>query len=127
MSNGDENKAAFEKVCAMLHPFHRGDSPSGTLNRLFVKNLGGREKAPDAPTLTPDNVTVKLEKRPEPELRKLAPREKSRAPARLDLPVVIVHYRGEDRLIDGGSRCHHWHVNGETDEHDAWVLTVKTA
>jgi hypothetical protein len=127
-----DNKAAFEEICAMLHaghgsPKHPNLTPSETLNRLFVKNLGGPAKAPNAPTLTPDNVSIKLEKRPKPDLRKLASRQSSRPPARLDLPVVVVCYRGEERLIDGGSRCHYWHVNGQTDDHGAWVLTVKDA
>jgi hypothetical protein len=124
---GLDNTKAFGAVCEMLqagHQFQKDHSPSDTLNRLFVKNLGGADKAPDAPKLTAGNVTVRLEKRPKPELRKLAPRKNSRTPNRLDLPVVIVRYRGEDRLIDGGSRCHHWHTNGEIDEHDVWVLTV---
>jgi len=120
---------AFETVCAMLQAGHRKDnnhSPSDTLNRLFYKNLSGKpDIADNPPVLSPENISISLEKWPKPKLRELAPRKKSRAPARLDLPVVIIKYRGVDCLIDGGSRCHHWHLNDETDEHDAWVLTVK--
>jgi hypothetical protein len=123
-----ENQKAFDAVCDLLQAGHRAihqDSPVYTLNRLFQKHLGLRPEVLEAPPfLTAENTTVSMERRPKPDLRALAPRKSSRPPNRLDLPVVIVRYLGHDCLIDGGSRSHHWHVNGETDDHDAWILTV---
>jgi hypothetical protein len=123
-----DNKAALDEVCALLqrgHRRHPNHTPSHTLNRLFKKDLGEPPALEtDTPMLTPENVTVTLEKRPKSELCKLVLTPGPSKPKRTDVPVVIVHYRGKDRLIDGHNRCRLWKANGETGDHDALIITV---
>lgn len=124
-----ESAQMFEAVCKMLQAGHRkseSHSAVDTLNRLFRKNMGDENNSTtNLPTLGPDNVSVRLERWSKPKLRELAPRAESRSPARLDLPVVVIKYQGKYRLIDGGSRCHHWHIEGEIDDHEAFILTIE--
>ena len=122
------NHYTFEKVCLLLQAGHKmhNHTPEQTLNRLFRKHLQAhkQELAGDPPYLSSDNTVVTMESWAKPALRKLAPRTKSRPPQRVNLPVVIVRYRGQDCLIDGGSRIHAWHEAGDTGCHSACVVTV---
>ena len=118
----------FENVCCLVQLGHQwgNDTPEETFNRLFRKHLDGQKKdlAADPPWLSSDNTIVTMEIWAKPDLRELAPRNESRLPQQEDLPVVIVRYRGDDCLIDGGSRIHAWHVAGDTGSHPACVVTV---
>ena len=129
-AKGDAGYETFEAVCSLVQPGHQkgNDTPEQTLNRLFCKHLKAHKKdlAADPPWLFSGNTIVTMESRAKPALRELAPRNESRLPQREDLPVVIVRYRGQDCLIDGGSRIHAWHEAGDTSSHPACVVTVKT-
>ena len=122
------NYETFKAVCLLVQAGHQveDDTPEQTLDRLFRKHLDGLKKhlANDPPWLSADNTIVTVEYWEKPALRELAPREESRAPKREDLPVVILRYRAEDCLIDGGSRIHAWHKAGDTGSHPACVVTV---
>jgi hypothetical protein len=119
---------SFDDVCCLVQPGHQvgNDTPEQTLNRLFRKHLDGLKKhlAANPPWLSSENTIVTAESWGKPALRELAPRESSRVPRQEDLPVVIIRYRGDDCLIDGGSRIHAWHVAGDTGSHPACVVTV---
>jgi len=120
----------FEAVCLLVQAGHQvgNRTPEHTFNRLFRKHLDRLKKhlAADPPWLSSENTIVTMERWEKPALRELAPRDESRIPRREDLPVVIIRYRGEDCLIDGGSRIHAWHKAGDTGNHPACVVTVKS-
>ena len=123
------NYKTFEAVCLLVQVGHQKKAehtPEQTLNRLFRKHLDNLKKhlAADPPWLTAENTVMTVECWDKPALRELAPREDSRAPWREDLPVVIIRYRSEDCLIDGGSRIHAWYKVGDTGSHPACVVTV---
>ncbi len=118
----------FHNVCDLLHAGHNMGSGTsvGTLNRLFIKNLDGGNSynVVNPPWLSEENVTVTIESWKKEDLWKLAPRKESREPRYPHFPVVIVRYKGENRLIDGGSRANAWRAARDTGEHSAYVLTV---
>ncbi len=124
----DAGYETFEHVCLLVQAGHQqgNDTPKQTLNRLFRKYLAMHKThlAADPPWLSSANAVVTMESWPKPALRELAPRNESRLPKRKDLPVVIIRYRTEDCLIDGGSRIHAWFKAGDAGSHPACVLTV---
>ena len=101
-----------------------------TLNRLFLKHIRARRKdygddfVNSAPWLKKNNVDVTLEKFSTKHLVNLIePRED--LPHREDTPVVMVRYHGRECLIDGGKRISKWNREGNTDDHPAYVVTVR--
>ena len=115
---------------------HKG--PYCTLNRLWLKHhksAGWREKWPDrytdkmvldAPELNQGNTTITTERRTTSDLYDLAgssPRDLP--PGKDDTPVVIVRFRNNDYLIDGGKRCTKWHQENNQDMHDAFIVNVQ--
>ena len=114
--------------------FHCG--PYCTLNRLWLKHHKGENRRKDdpgrysekmvleAPELNDENTTITIESKTTDYLYELAGPSERREPYREDTPVVIVHFRGNDYLIDGGKRSHKWHKENSQDEHEAYVVTV---
>ena len=119
----------FEWVCLLLQAGHKwpGYTPERTLNRLFQKHLGRHQEdiAGNSPWLSSDNVVVTVEQWSTAALKALAPGTRASPPRHTDFPVVIVRYRDRDCLIDGGKRIDSWSVSGNTEDHPAYVLTVR--
>ena len=128
MSLHQMNQRLFEAACLLVQEGHRWNNhtPEQTLNRLFTKHLDKHQKeiAGDPPQLTSDSVTVTIEYWLKPELRQLAPEDRTHPPRREDLPVVIVRYHDRNCLIDGGKRIHKWHTAGDKGSHPAYILEV---
>ena len=116
--------------------FHCG--PYCTLNRLWLKHHKGKHRRKDdpgrysekmvleAPELNEENTTITTEPWTTADLYELAgstPRHLP--PVKTDTPVVIVRFRGNDYLIDGGRRSYKWYKENSQDEHEAYIVTVK--
>jgi len=108
-----------------------------TLNRLWLKHhksAGWRKMWPDrytdtmvlaAPELNKGNITITTERRTTADLYDLAGSTPRPLPPEKDnTPVVIVRFRSNDYLIDGGKRCTKWHQENNQDMHDAYIVTV---
>ena len=98
------------------------------------KSKNRREKDPDrysneivldAPELNWNNTEITMEPMTTDYLYGLAGPGSRDTPHRDDTPVVIVRFRGNDYLIDGGSRCRKWHNEDNQDMHNAYIITVR--
>ena len=108
-----------------------------TLNRLWLKHHKGKGRRTgssgkysdeiiiDAPELNAGNTTVTEELRSTKYLFELAGDAPRPEPYPKDDPVVIVRFRNNDYLIDGGKRIYKWHQDNNQDKHRALVVTVK--
>ena len=126
-SDHDNKYGAFQLVCETLQAGHRkgSDTPEATLNRLFRKHLSGwkLDLAQDPSWLSEGTVEVLTEHWNTDDLWELVPKiDNPRKPRKIDRPLVMVRYRGQDCLIDGGSRVRHWHAQGDQCTHPVWVL-----
>ena len=123
----------FCEVCDLLFESHGEgrDGPLTTLNELFDKHL--KKWQPDlhpSPKLTKENVTVsyvELEKRMLIQLPHQTTTSKPRQEPYPPRPVVVVHYRGRNCLIDGRRRINVWKRTGETGVYPVYLLTVGTS
>ena len=124
----DESESPLDKVWDMLcHHNKHGHTAEQTLNRLFSENLGKwrRELYSTRPYLQKGNLKVREESWTVAELDKLERghnRTVTKGPD--DLPIIVVDYRGERRLIDGTTRINKWAAEGNEDRHTVCLIEV---
>ncbi len=117
----------LKEVIEVLKPHQQKEE---TLNRLFLKHIRARRNkygedfVNRAPWLKKNNVDVTVEHFPTDHLKALI-ELRDKPPHREDTPVVIVRYRDQDCLIYGGKRISKWSREGNTDDHPAYVVTVR--
>lgn len=126
--------AKIEDVAGVLKN-HSG--PYCTLNRLWLKHHKSkirREKfsekysdeiVRDAPELNRSNTKIETEMMTTEYLYELAGDGTRVSPKRDDAPVVIVRFRENDYLIDGGSRSRKWNKENNDNLHEAYIVTVQ--
>lgn len=121
--------ATFDAVCELLQAGHRkgSNTPSETLNRLFGKHLSQRAPALVAgrPLLDATNTSISVEWWPKARISELAFPDGPAAPRRVEVPVVVVRYRGRDCLLDGNNRARHWRYAGDPGEHPVCLLVCR--
>ena len=110
-------------------------TPAQTLDRLWTghlagdANLYGSAFARAAPrSLVEGNTLVSVELWPLNYLFRLIkkePRKKEMRPGDPNAPVVIVRFRGNSCLIDGGRRITKWVREDPGSDHVAWIISVR--
>lgn len=126
MTLSSKDDEEFKTVCALLKNHVKGsDTLEQTLNRLFRKHLTRKPLiASDPPILSSDNVQVSQVRGTKLSFAGLARQLETGAAYDSETPIVIIHYRGVDCLIDGSHRCRHWYKIEDTGDHTAYVLRV---
>ena len=110
------------------------ETPEQTLNRLWVKHRGSRERRfgeefvsgpPDA--LTAENTSVVSEQWSSDDLGKILDKPKSALPRGDKITaVVIIRYQKRDSLLEGGRRITRWRKRKPPTDHEAWIVEVIT-
>jgi hypothetical protein len=128
------NNPTIDDVRDLAQAGHRegNDTPEETLNRLWRKHIDGRVKkyggefVTAAPRcLTAENTSITSEKWPTDALSKLFPEDSERPLQGPETaPVIIVRFRKQDCLIDGGRRITKWRRENDTNLHDAFVVSL---
>ena len=127
----------IDDVRNLVHSVHKlpnkEETPEQTLNRLWVKHLGSREKkfgkefvSGPPKALTAENTSVDSKQWSSDDLGNLLDKEKW-LPIRGDkiTAVVIIRHQDCDSLLCGGKRITRWRANPTT-FHEAWIVEVIT-
>lgn len=124
----DESDAILKKVWDMLeHHCKRNHTPVETLNRLFSENLKKWRRGlyRTRPYLDESNLRAREESWTVAELDKLERgHNKTVTQGPSDLPIIVVAYKRERRLIDGTTRINMWADEGSEKKHAVYVLEV---
>ncbi len=117
----------FERVCEILHRCHpKGKTLGKTLNDCLVRHLETRGIDLPEAVLTKENCSVADERWPLTRLTELAPPEERERTTPRDMlgPIIIVRLRGQNHLIDGGSRVFVWHEGGDSGPHPVALVVA---
>jgi hypothetical protein len=125
MDFGASEDNGFFLVCQALARHRRRfyHSLPYTVNRLFRKHMKTFGDPHRLPVLSDLNTQITYETRPKNVWARYAGKNKS---GKFDRggPIIILRFRGAERLLDGNHRCRLWAETDDPAPHTAIVMTV---
>jgi hypothetical protein len=112
-----EQEIVWNRVWGILDYHKKNATPLFALNRLF------REQVSNAPGISTSTATVRLEQWTTGQLDQTVRKDRSTTgPARLDVAVVVVQWKGVFYLIDGRRRVNTWVAKEDRALHDVFIV-----
>ena len=105
----------------LLHHSKRGHGFIQTLNRLLGEQIERK------PGLVETDLVARYEWWTLDQLAVLWRKHGRQTPRRNDEPVLVVHFDGAMRLVDGTNRINDWEAKGESGPHQVILLSVENS
>jgi hypothetical protein len=110
---------------AHCHPEWGDRVPLDVFNRLLAKTIKPHGWTPNTHLdIQPQQISSQRERRPTEALARLRRGHSSTAGEDFDCPIVVAHYAGTKRLLDGNHRINRWIEVGDARLHDVNIHTI---